>query len=448
VTDYLDRLARWAAGTRLDALPATTVAAARLVLLDTLGAILGGSALDENARLARLAALRSSRDTATLLGQKRKADPYWAALANATAGVALEVDEGNRLGGGHPAIHVLPGALAVAEERGCSGRQLLEALVAGYEVGSRLGSATTPRPNLHSHGTWGTISTAVAVARLEASPAPVMRTVMNLAASMSPANTWTPALEGATIRNLYPGRSAFQGILAVDLERCGFTGLRDAPSDVYGTLLGDGFEPEKAVAGLGESYRIEQNYFKFHACCRYNHFALDALARLRRAHRFADDDVVRAHVTTIPFGLRMAEPEPASMLAAKFSIPYAVAAALVRGAANVAAFEASALDDERIRALARRVEVTADPEMSPRRIDYPTAHVRLHLRDGRTLEETVTVVRGDAADPVPPEDVVEKFLGLAAPVLGEHPARHVVAIVEGLDTLHDVRDLTAHLASA
>ena len=446
--DYLDRLARFVADTRLDALPATAIAAAKLVLLDTLGAVLGGSALDENSRLATFAAARTPHGACTLLGHSFKADAFWAALCNATAGVALEMDEGNRLGGGHPAVHVIPGALAVAEEQRLDGRRLLEALVAGYEVGSRLGGATTARPNVHSHGTWGTISTAVAVARLADSPAGTIREVMNLAASMSPANSWTPALQGATIRNLYPGRSAFQGILAVELQRCGFTGLPDAPSDVYGTILADRFEPELAVAGLGESYRIEENYFKFHACCRYNHFALDALGRLRRAHRVDADEVVSAHVTTIPFGLRMAEPDPANMLAAKFSIPYAVAAALVTGAADVAAFEPAALGDPRIRALARRVEVSADPEMSPRRADRPTARVRLTFRDGRVLEETTTVVRGDAADPVPANDVVAKFVSLSSPVLGEPRARRIPEVVAGLDTLEDLRELTALLVPA
>ncbi len=448
MSDYLDRLARFAADVRLDTLPPTTVAAAKLVLLDTLGAMLGGSVLAENSRLAHLAAARSSRRTATLLGHGARADSFWAALSNATAGVALEMDEGNRLGGGHPAIHVIPGALAVAEAQGLPGGRLLEALIAGYEIGSRLGGATTPRPNVHSHGTWGTISTAVAVARLEEAPAGTIRDVMNLAASMSPANTWTPALDGATIRNLYPGRSAFQGLLAVDLLRCGFTGLRDAPADVYGTILADRFEPELAVAGLGDEHRIEQNYFKFHACCRYNHFALEALEKLRRANVFEPDDVLRAQVTTIPFGLRMAHPAPASMLAAKFSIPHAVAAALVLGTAGVAAFEPAALDDPRISELARRVEVSADIGMSPRRADCPTARVRLFLRDGRILEETATVVRGDALNPVPADEVVAKFLALSSPVLGEPRARRVAEVAHELDTLKDIRDLAAWLVPA
>src|SRR5262245_62591700 len=99
--EYLDRLARFAADVRFDALPAATVAAARLVLLDTVGAIVAGSAQPENTRLARLAASRARDGRAALLGHSARSDPFWAALVNATAGVALEMDEGNRLGGGH-----------------------------------------------------------------------------------------------------------------------------------------------------------------------------------------------------------------------------------------------------------------------------------------------------------------------------------------------------------
>ncbi len=448
MADYLGRLARLAAGIRLDALPASTVAAARLVLLDTLGAVVAGGTEAENAALAKLAARRTGG--ATLVGHGVKCDAFWAALTNATAGVALEVDEGNRLGGGHPAIHTLPGALAIAEEHGLGGRQLLEALIAGYEVGSRIGSATTVRADVHSHGTWGTISTAVAVARLYDAPADMMLEVVNLAASMSPANTWTPALQGATIRNLYPGRSAWQGILAVELQRCGFTGLDDAPADVYGTLLADRFDPDAAVAGIDglgrdEPYRIEQNYFKLHACCRYNHFALDAILALRTAHAIAPEEVARVEVVTIPFGVRMVEPDPETALAARFSIPYAAAAALVLGRADVTAFVPPALEDSRIRDLARRVDVRADPAMSPRRIDHPTAHVTIALRDGRVLRESTTVPRGDAAHPVAREAIVHKFLALASPVLGEPRAREIVATVEQGETLTDVRDLTALL---
>jgi 2-methylcitrate dehydratase PrpD len=407
--DYLGRLAACVAATRFEALPVSTVAAARLVLLDTLGAIVAGSAMPENGRLARFAASRAPGGRATLLGHRDRADAFWAALTNATAGVALEVDEGSRLGGGHPAIHVVPGALAVAEERRLGGRRLIESVVAGYEIGSRIGGATTVRANVHSHGTWGTISTAVAVAKLGGAGAGTVRAVMNLAASMSPA----------------------------------------------GTILAERFEPELAVAGLDTlssdspargPFRIEQNYFKLHACCRFNHFALDAVMALRSAHGLGGDDVEKVEIVTIPFAVRMGAPAPPSSLAARFSIPWAVAAALVRGRTDPSAFDERALADLRIRALAQRVEIRTDPDMTPRRADAPTAHVRLVLRGGRTLERTTSVVRGDALSPVPRDEITAKFVALAGPLLGEAGARKVVDVVEEMDTLGDVGALTGMLA--
>jgi len=441
--DYLDRLAQFVEALSVEQLADGALASTRLVLLDTIGAILAGSALAENRRLADSMGERRSRATATLLGHGGRVDPLLATFVNATAGVALEVDEGSRLGGGHPAIHVIPAALAVSEETGADGRRLLESIIAGYEVCSRLGSATTPRPNVHSHGTWGTIGSAVAVAKLAGLDRPGIRSVINLAASMSPANTWTTALEGVTIRNAYPGRSGLEGILAVELSRAGFTGLADAPSDVYGTILADRFEPERALDGLGGPLRIQQNYFKLYACCRYNHFALDSVLVMTHAGEVRADEVERVVVTTIPFGPRMAGAAPTSMLGAKFSIPYAVAAALVLGRADVEAFAEPALGDLRIAALATRVEVRADPAMSPRRADHPTARVDVTLKDGRVLAGVTSVVRGDFEHPVPADEVVEKFLSLASAPLGEDRAREVIAVVEQVHLLKDVRDLTA-----
>ena len=444
--DYLDRLARLARRVRLDDLSESAVAAAKAVVLDTLGAILAGSRLGENAKLADLAIERSGHRSATIIGRARKAEPMFAALANGTAGVALEVDEGNRWGGGHPSIHVLPAALAVAEELAADGPRFIEALVAGYEITSRIGGATRVKPNLHSHGTWGTAGAAVAVARLLGHEPAALRDVINLATSMSPANTWTPCLEGATIRNLYPGRAGLQGILATHLLDCGFTPIDDAPSDVYGTLLAEGFEPDAAIAGLGDDdrvavYRIERNYFKFHACCYYNHPALDAVYRLVRETVIAATDIAGIAVTSIPFVTRMADPAPANMLAAKFSIPYAVAAAVVRGDTFVDAFLDDAREDVRIESLAERVTVRGDDGMAIRG-DGVTARVAIALRDGRTLTGETRVAHGDATAPADRAARLAKFSTLAEPVIGATRVGKIVAAVDRLETLKDIRELT------
>ena len=441
--DYLDRLAEFVAEMRFEDLPPATIAAAKDVALDTLGAITAGSRLEENANFARLAAEMSGPGKAGIVGHPFRVQPVWATFVNGTAGVALEMDEGNRVGGGHPSIHVTPGALAVGEDLGSSGRDVLTAIILGYEVISRVGTATEVKAEVHSHGTWGTIGTAAATARLLGFDASQTKVAMNLAMSMSPANTWTPCLEGATVRNLYPGRSGFQGIMAAHLSQCGYTAIADGPADLYNTFLGDGFDEEAVVDGLGTGdFRIQQGYFKFHACCLYNHPALDAVENILRESPFTAGDVERIVVTAPPIAQIMAGTEPDNMLAAKFSIPYAVAAAVCHGATDVSAFLPDQVANAEVRQLARRVEVAADDEMSLRRYDYPSARVAVHLGDGRSLESSVVSQRGDATNPASREDLLGKFRALAGPTLGDDGVARAIDTAGQIDRLENITELT------
>jgi 2-methylcitrate dehydratase PrpD len=301
---------------------------------------------------------------------------------------------------------------------------------------------------------WGTAGAAAAVARLRGHDAAAIRTVINLATSMSPANSWMPCFEGATIRNLYPGRSNLQGILATHLLACGYTALHDAPSDVYGTILGDRFDTDAVVEGVSaedhvDVYRIERNYFKFHACCLYNHTPLDAVRALVHGEGVAADDIERIRVTSVPFVTRMADPSPANMLSAKFSIPYAVAAAVVKGATDVSAFRDVVREDPRVRALAARVEVSGDAAMSVRGApDQPSARVSIELAGGRVLTREAAVVHGDAVNPRTREELEAKFRALASEALEARRAEEVVEIVARLEDVKDVRAVTALLTSA
>ena len=442
--DYLDTLSEFVADTRYDDLSEDALLSTRDVVLDTVGAILAGSRLSENGNLARLSAERSGPTTATVLGHPLKAEPMLATLVNATAGVALEMDEGNRFGGGHPSIHVMPGALAMAEEKGADGRRFIEAMLVGYEVESRLGGATKPRLNVHSHGHWGVIGTAVAVAKLRCYSRSQVRSVINVAAGMSPANTWTTCFEGATIRNAYSGRSGLMGILAVHLSECGLTGVHDGPADVFGTILGESFDRDAAVAGLGGEYRIQQNYTKYHACCRINHPAIEAVEDICRREQPAPEDVEVVEVGLQRYLEGMVADYPENMLAAKFSVPYAVATALVRGRTDVTAFYPEAIDDDQVRAVSSRVKVWADTELEGRR-DGPTARAWIKLKDGRTLTGKAGIVPGDYGNNVPREELVNKFRFLTADILGAGPTEDVIHVIERLGELRDIRELTALL---
>ena len=447
---YLDRLADFVCQLRLDGLSAEARQSTRTVVLDTIGAMLAGSRLPENRKLAELAVRMSGTGESTIIGYADPAGPMLASLVNGTAGVALEMDEGNRLGGGHAAIHVIPPALAVAEQAGASGRQFLESVIVSYEVTSRIGTGTAVKHEVHSHGTWGTIGAAVATARLLELNAEETREAINIAASMSPANTWTPCLEGATVRNLYPGRSAMQGIMAANLVLCDFTGLRDGPADVFGSLLGKGFDADAVVDGLDGldgtgPLRIQQNYFKLHACCLYNHPALDGMQHIVQRGHFAATDVERIDVLAPPLATIMTDPAPSNMLAAKFSLPYALAAAVIHRSTDITAFYPDKLGDEETLALAQRVSVSADAEMDLRRYDYPAARVTVSLNDGRVLSESVVAHHGDHRNPAAPEELTRKFAFLATESLGDDGVRRVMEVVSHLDDLPDIRELTALL---
>ena len=451
-SDYLDQLSEFVVATRLEDLDVSTVEAAKLVVLDTIGAVLAGSRLEENAKFALLATEMSGPGASTMLGHSKlghtsKVQPGFAALVNGTAGVALEMDEGNRLGGGHASIHVTPSAMAMAESLELDGKAFIESVIIGYEVTSRIGGGTIPKPQVHSHGTWGTIGAAAVTARLLGYDLAETRQAMNMAVSMSPANTWTPCLEGATVRNLYPGRSGFQGILAAKLVRCGFTGINDGPKDLYTNLIGDGFDPDAVVDGLGQpgSYRIQQNYFKLHACCLYNHPVLDAFQAIVRKEKFSASDVEYIRVEAPPLALIMADPKPENTLSAKFSIPYAVAVSLIHHSTDVTAFYPEKVNDPRVWELAQKVHVMADPDMNLRRFDYPAARVTVRLGNGREITDSVTAHRGDTHNPVPREELVEKFSFLAMDTLGEAGVGRVVDLVGRIESLKDVRDLTAVL---
>ena len=445
--EYIHRLSEFACGLRWEDLGADTRDAVRTVVLDTIGAMVAGSRLPENRKLAELAVHMSGAGESTIIGHPQKAGPMLASLVNGTSGVALEMDEGNRLGGGHAAIHVIPPALAVAEQAGASGREFLESVIVAYEVTSRVGTGTTVRPDVHSHGTWGTIGAAVAAARLmEFGPTETAEAI-SIAASMSPANTWTPCLEGATVRNLYPGRSAMQGIMAANLVECGFTSLEDGPADIYGSILGGGFDPEAVMEGLDLKgpLRIQQNYFKLHACCLYNHHALDGMQHILRRGEFAASDVARIDVVAPPLATIMTDPAPANMLAAKFSLPYALAAVVTHRTTDVTAFYPDKLADDETLALSRKVDVSADPDMDLRRYDYPAARVTVSLNDGRTLSESVVAHHGDHRNPAPAEELAGKFAFLTADFLGEKGIGAVTEAVSYMDESPDIRELTGLL---
>ncbi|MGE5839034.1 MAG: MmgE/PrpD family protein, partial [Deltaproteobacteria bacterium] len=234
MTDYLDKLVSYVCRANFNDLPQAVVLRAKEVLVDTLCVIAAGAQEEEVKALTRCLIDPKAKPVASLVGAGTRTEPLKAALINGTAGTFLELDEGNQFGRGHPAVHVVPAALATAEEEHFSGQHLLTALVLGYEIGTRIGIACKIRMSMHPHGTWGTVGAAVAVGKLMGYGEAAMKEMINVSSSLGLATSRKTMLEGGTVRNVYSGVSNFMGVLAHQLVQSGFTGEADGLGTVYG----------------------------------------------------------------------------------------------------------------------------------------------------------------------------------------------------------------------
>jgi len=435
---WLDTLADFLVGFRFGALKPATVEQTSHVILDTIGAIAGGGAEPEmQALTARLAV--SPAGDASVIGTGHKAVSAAAAFLNGTAGTFLEMDEGNRFAKGHPSIHVLPALWALAEIKGLSGKAVMEALVLGYEVGARIGIAAALRPDMHPHGTWGTVGAAAAVAKLLGYDAARMRETINVASSLTLATSKRTMLEGGTVRNAYAGISNRMALMAIDLVEAGFIGERDGLSSVFGHVVSEKFDTARMIDGLGTDWQIDQNYFKLHSCCRYNHGALDALDQLLAKGEVSANAVERVDVASYLYAAELDDQTPRNTLAGKFSVPFAVATRLVRGSSRVENFTWDAVRDERVQALAKRVFVIEDKAMTARLPRFRPARVDIRLRDGRTLSAAVESNRGDDQDPYSRDELVGKYFSLTDRVWTHEAADEVRKKVL---TMADVKDVS------
>ena len=436
---YLDALAEYVAETAYADIPESVRLHARYVLLDTVGAIISGSAEPENAALA--ASMASSAGAAAILNARfPNAAPADAALVNGTSGTAMEQDEGHPPVG-HPAIYTIPALLALGEELRVDGPRLIEALVLAYEAYVRLGRSIRFAPGLHTHGSIAAVAAAIAAARIRGFDAPALREAVSIAACLSAATPFSTANQGATVRNVYAGLAGRTGLLAAQLAADGFTGPDDGLRLVYGSLLGDGVDADLIVHRLGEDFEIATNYFKLHAACRYTHAPLDALQRALGGEPVSPDDVAAVSVAGNANAAMCNRPDPQNMLAAKFSVPFAVATAIVHGHTKPDAFRQAAVDDPAVRALARRVAVSENPAYTARFPAEQIADVEVRLASGRVLAGSVNNPRGAERDPVSYDEVEAKFAILTASVFGERAAE-AQRLFLNVDALPDLRQLT------
>ena len=446
-------IAEWAAGLAFDELPDETVSAAKLHLLDTLGAGLAAHARGVATAGRSIAGSIGGSGPSSVIGSATGASPAAAALANGMLCHGLDFDDTHAGSICHVGVVISPAAVAVAEATGASGRELVVALVAGGEIITRIGAAAVPGymvRGFHPTSVCGVFGAAVVAGRLHRLPAERIGSALGLAGSMS-AGLFAYLGDGAATKPLHAGWAAHGGIVAAELAAAGAEGPSAVFEDRFGFFAAyydlDGSAIAAQVADLGERWETPRIAFKPYPACHFVHSCLDAAAGLLAEHPVAPDDVERITVAVpdpgVPLVLEPVEAkrDPRTEYDAKFSLQYSIAALLVHGRVGVETYTERAIRDPAVLGLASRVEHV--PRAFP---TYPRSFpgwVRIETRAGAVRERELEHQRGGPDNPMSADEVVAKFRANAALAL---EAEAIAALERAVLSLEQQDDLAACLA--
>ena len=444
-----EQLAGFTAALRFEALPAEVIASARLRTLDVIGLALAASTFD----FARpiIAAVEAGTGPCTIIGTNRTAVAASAALANGTLAHGLDFDDTHAASITHASAVVVPTALAIAESAGISGRDVITATVAGYEAVARLGMAAPGAFHArgwHATSTCGAFAAALTAGKLLGLDATRLTHALGLAGSF--ASGLMEFLEdGSAVKRVHAGWAAHGGVFAATLAAGGVTGpasVLEGRFGFYRTFV-EAAPIAAAFETLGLQWETPRISFKPYPCCHLAHAYIDCALRLREEQRVEPDAIAtiecRVPAGEIPI---ICEPRPTKLqprtaYEAQFSLPYAVAAAFIDGRVGLDTFTPARLGDERVLALAARVQHVVDPTST-----FPDGFpgwVRVRLADGRVVEAREPDGRGGPSRPLSEAAIVHKFRDNAGRALPDIRRDELERAVLSLDGAPDIRKVVA-----
>ena len=432
-------LAAYVADLSYDAIPREVLERAKGLTLDFLGSAVRARREAEStpSLLAMLKALSLDGDgEATVVGDGKTWTPAVAALLNGALGHSLDFDDTHADSSLHPSAPVVPAAFAVGEMVNASGRDVLTAIVAGYEVCCRLGNALDPTSHyargFHPTATAGTYGAAAAAARLFGLNKEQIVSAFGVSGSQA-AGSLQFLVNGSWNKRYQVGAAAMNGVIAATLARDGFIGSSESVEGKHGLLVGytDDAHPDKAVAGLGQVYETMKIGVKPYPSCRYTHAALDALLAMRRAHNLTPDRIRRVEIGLHRNGITLTgdtatKRHPTSIVGGQFSMYFTGAIALDQGSFGWDDY--GRLGDKAIDALADRIDVVQDDRLEVGRTHPFGARVTVTTDTG-THEELYPDPSGEPTSFPDAAAMRQKFLTLARPVLDGRAEKFADAVL-------------------
>ena len=420
------QLAAFAAGLTFDAIPESVVRKTEDLLVDWFGSALAGKGARPVESIARFAQAMGPQThgaalpagSAEVLISRSATSTYLAAMVNAAASHVAEQDDVHNGSVFHPATVVFPAAVAVAQSIGASGKQLLAASVAGYEVGIRVGEflGRSHYKIFHTTGTAGTLAAAAAVGNLLGLNAQQMQHAFGSAGTQS-AGLWEFLRTAADSKQLHTAHAAAAGLMSAYLAKDGFTGaaqILEGPQGMAAGMSSDA-DPAKLTDQLGTRWATVETSFKYHASCRHTHPAADALLQVMQSHHLLPDDLARVvtHVHQGAIDVLGPVVNPATVHQSKFSMGTVLGLVARYGHAGLVEFDEH-FNDVATTELCQRIEMVLDAEVDAA---YPRrwiGKVTVTTTDGRVLKGRVDEPKGDPGNTLSREEITAKAQRLAA----------------------------------
>ena len=414
------QLAEYAANVRFDDLPQPVIQRAKDCIADTVATIAFGADLPWSRTIIRYAERMGAGGKSHILAPSGAAvQAPLAALANGALAHAFELDNLTWPSTGvHPGATLLSSALAVAQERGLGGRELIAAFIAGSETMIRIGRATKHNNEgrgFHAPGTTGPFGAAIAVGHMLKFDAATMTNAMGIAGSLACGlMEFARSGTGAMVKRLHLGRAAESGVLAASLAEDGFSGpvsVLEGPFGFLRVFCGE-HDLDALTRGLSTDYATLSIMLKRFPCHITAHTSVQAILDLMREHNYSAADVAAIHIVGND---KMATinniPRPADLMMAQYSIPFCVALAHYRDPRDPRSFDEAAVQDASILALAARVTITHPDGAKGRTLE---STVSVTLKDGRVLKRQSDDFKGTPKSPLDQAELREKFLLLTS----------------------------------
>ena len=454
MTDISHQLADFAAGLRFDAIPAEVVERSKLLILDTAGVIVRArnDAESTPSMVRAIERMGLAGGICSVPGDNASYAPPAAALLAGTLAHSLDFDDTHAEASLHSSAPIVPAALAAAEMTGASGKDLIAACIAGYEVQIRLALALGPSDHYdrgyHPTATCGVFGAAAAAGKLLGLDADGIESAFGLALSQA-AGSMQFLADGAWTKRSHVGQAAQNGLMCAVMAAEGFKGPKQAFEGQWGFLhaYAPNADAAKAVAGLGEMWETLRLAVKPYPSCRYTHAAMDALRQIMK-----EDGVTAADVEAVEIGLPKtgmkivsypedAKHNPKSVVDGQFSMPFC-AAVVLREGDMLWDHYATHLTDQKTLALTRMVTCINDPDVEALFPVNMAGKATVKTKRG-TFTRLITMPKGEPGNFMSNEEFLGKFTGLAEPYLGAAGSKRFADAILGLEAQNSVAAVLA-----